>query len=377
MNFEINDYDSRQDLIEDQYDNNTLKDYEEEYEFQNNNKIFNNNIDLFIPPGCISNKLNNIKNINYIQNSLSNISNNISRYEEQINSNNVSNNNYIEGNNTPLNNLELCDNNNYNNKYINDNNSITLLNLTDKIYEDDDHFKKGIISKKNETKGNFEKIKPRKKKSSKFRANMKNKRKSLFIVNNNKKRESYNKNNVTFKKRRASVVVEHKNRNNFGFFNKIKFRKNNGDLDQETEKNNNDTNNLDDKKTKNKIMKNKTIKEEESNPKSITNPLLKIKKNKIVKTNKKNKLALEDVVNDDKEDKITIKKNNNNIKAEKSDSEKINVADNNENKKNQIQSNKKNKNKKRYCFLCCLNNKINDSDIISNKKILIYINIFF
>ena len=367
MNYEIINYDSRNDLDENQF-NNSLKNYEEEYEFQNNNIIFNanNNIESFIPPQRLSNKMNKFLNVNSIQNSLSNMSNNLSRYEDQNNSISLTNN-YLErnmsinmSNHPSIKNINVYD---YNNKFLNDNNSITLLNLTDKIYEDDDHLKKGIISKKNENKGNFRKIEFKKKKSSKYGDSNKKERKSLFIANKENKdnaKETNNKKNATLKKRRASLIIEHKDKTNFGLFNKLKLRKNSDAFILKSENNNYDTNNIDEKKNKLKIIKNKTIKEVESNTK--TNDNFKTKKIRVIKINKKSKLPPEELPN---EDKNSPKKNNNN-KIENKD---INVTENND-KKTQVQNNKNKKTKKYICLFCCgLNYKNEDSkENISNKK---------
>ena len=366
MNYDINDYDSRQNLIEDRL-NNTLNDYEEEYDFQNNNMLFNNNnnIDSFIPPERISNKINKYYNC---QNSIS-MSNNISPYDDRSNSKIVSNiNNYIDRNKSNQSSNYFNKIDNYNNKYMNNNNSITLLNLTDKIYEDDEHFKKGIISKKNETKGNYKKIEFKKKKSTKFRDINKKNRKSLFLMN--RENEDINKKNGTVKKRRASAI-QHKDKSADGFFNKVKLRKNSEALPKETFNVHNIThNNIDDKRNRIKIMKNKTIKEVDSNLNNNDNQVLKTRKSKMIKTNKKNKGSTEEIVKEDKDDKNILKKNNNN-KTEKIDNEKIVVTETNDNKKTQAQNNKNNKKikkKKLFCLFYCLNDKDEDSTDISNKK---------
>jgi hypothetical protein len=368
MNYEINEYDSRQDLIEEGF-NNTINDFEEEYEFQNNNILFNNNnggIDSFIPPERISNKINKYYNN---QNSFSNMSNNnISPYEDQNNSKVINNYNFVDKkkSNQSSNILNMFDK--YNNKYINDNHSITLLNLTDKIYEDDEHFKKGIITKKNETKGNFKKLEYKKKKASKFRYNNndKNNRKSLFLMSskNNKGNNNIRKSGNIKKRRTSCKVQQNKDKSHHDIFNKPNLKKNNEALVKEADDINECPNNIDDKKNKIKIVKNKTIKAVESNCNINENPLLKNKKSKMAKTNKKYKAPLEEVANEEKEDKNILKKN---IKNEKIDNEKIIVTETNENKKSQ-ESNKKNKKKKKYCLLCCLNYNSEDSNDTSNKK---------
>ena len=183
MNFEINDYDCNPNI----YENNNNKKYKEEYEFQNSNKILNNNIYPFIPQNILPKEINNKANNN--QNSFLN-SNNVSPFEDQNygNYNSSNKSNYFEENFTPSPlNIRY---NNYENNYLNENNSINLLNLTDKIYEDDEHFKKKIISTKNintlEKRKN--KNKNLNKKFSKDIVNKKCTKKSLFINNNNKKK---------------------------------------------------------------------------------------------------------------------------------------------------------------------------------------------
>ena len=192
----MNEYDSRLEFIEnnDSYSDNTPGLYEEEYNIKINNNI--KELDNLY----LSRDLN--KNMNNIQNSISNISNNLVPYEQQnnehFNTNSISNN-FFGNLNPSIDNFNKIDNyesynNNYHNNYFNENNSINLLNLTDKIYEDDEHFHKGIISKKSmSNKVNSMKVNPKKKKSSKF-VNKKN-RKSLFIINNKKENNKENKRN--------------------------------------------------------------------------------------------------------------------------------------------------------------------------------------
>ena len=381
MNYGVNDYDSRYEFEnQNRYEDNNRV-YEEEYEFQNSYKKYSNNIDTFIPPQRLTNVMNN--KINNIHNSFMNMSNDISPYEEQNNDNY----NYISKSNNDLEEniipspLNFFDNN-HELHYIRENNSINLLNLTDKIYEDDEHFKKGITTKKNE---NCDKS-INKKKSSKGTANKKSNRKSLFLninSNNINKLNNFNgKKNINIKKRRASFMVKHNNKNNFGNFYKLKTRKNCMAMSMhETEKNNNDTYNEENKKNKNKRINFKPIKEITSQ-KGDKSPIIKNKNNKIVKNSKKIKISVGEAENEEKDEKMTAKKsnNNNNNKTEKINVEKI-VKIINENsektqnkmkeskemkEKTEIQSNKKDnkdKNKQKFCLFCCLNSKLDDSEI--------------
>ena len=373
MYFEINDYDSRQELFDNpnRYDNKKV--YEEEYEFHNSNKILNNNIDSFIPPpNIISNEINN--KINNIQNSLLN-SNNASPFEDQNNDNynSISNkSNFFEENiiPSPLN-VHV---NNYEKIYLKENSSINVLNLTDKIYEDDEHFKKRIISTKNIN--NLEKGKNknrnRNKKSSKDIPNKKSNRKSLFINNNNKDNKNSGENSkkmIKMIKRRESFMPNPKVTNNLC---KLKKRKSSAVIIHESEKNNNDTKNIEDNNTKinnNKKLSIKTIKEESSgkNSSQMQIQIQKYQKNKTLKFKKKNKFSIDNTEKDEKDDKNTTKKSNaikkENVNEEKKVNNEINEKNPNNIKEiNEIQNNKKdNKIKKKFCLFCCLNSKFDDS----------------
>ena len=214
-------------------------------------------------------------NRNNIQNSLLN-SNNASPFEDQNNDNynSISNkSNFFEENiiPSPLN-VHV---NNYEKNYLKENSSINVLNLTDKIYEDDEHFKKRIISTKNIN--NLEKGKNknrnRNKKSSKDIPNKKSNRKSLFINNNNKDNKNSGENSkkmIKMIKRRESFMPNPKVTNNLC---KLKKRKSSAVIIHESEKNNNDTKNIEDNNTKinnNKKLSIKTIKEESSGNVSST-----------------------------------------------------------------------------------------------------------
>lgn len=377
MNYEINDYyDSRLEFLENQnefqnnYENN-FRNNEEEVEFQVNNGKISNNIGPYFQQRFLSPDIN--RNMN--QNSISNMSYNFLPSEQQ-------NNNYYNNNsnsmvaNSPMenrknNNFDNYDNydNNNNNYYINENNSITLLNLTDKIYEDDDHLKKDIITKK-ASKGISGKFKPKKKKSSRNCLNGNNNKKikkNMLILSDNKDskdNKEFNKKNNDFKKRRASVAVDHFNKNSFGDFYKIrqKQRKNSA-IVHFKRGNNNDV-----MKKKNKFRKNNSKQAQDDSFTSNNQEfqLIKNKKSRPSKTNK-NKIPLpisetEKKKNEEEEEekeKISEKKTN----ILKIESLYQNIQ-NDENSK--VQNEKKSeiyKTKKKYCLFCCLNSNLNDSDI--------------
>ena len=378
MNFEYNDYDSRQELFGNQneflnrYCDNYYRNYEEEYEFPNNNGKINTNVGRFFQQRLLYE--DNNKNIYQVQNSLSNVSNNNlpsdQQYNDNLNSNSIISRSPIE-NHHKYGNYES----NYNHYYNNDNNSITLLNLTDKIYEDDEHLQKGIISKKSLSKGTG-KVKPKKKKSSKIdgdvnnntNSNKKN-RKSLFIINNKKgnKNQFEVKKNNNFK-HRASVVVKHSNNDNFNDLYKVrqKQRKSSAIIDIENEKNNYD-NILEENTEKNKFKKlnYNQIQEVNGSPNNQELKLIKSKKSKTIKTNK-NKLPLSEPDKEEEEAKINTKKNNiNNImKIERVNDEKIQREDFN---KIETYTEKKDskayKKRIKYCLFCCLKSNLDDSDI--------------
>ena len=355
MNYEINKYEIKQDFFKSEkrcYEDN-IDDYEKEYELQNNSRKYNN-IDSFLSPGYRPKELN--YNSNY-QNSLSAMS-------EQKNTNKLYSNSFIC--NGKLNNYD-------NNNYINENNSITLLTLTDKIYEDEDHFQKGIIRKKNSKLDNSS----RKDKLFSKGAGNNNKRsnrKSLFISNNKELNREFSKKEISAKRKRASVVMENRNKSNLDLFDKFKQRKNSVILDKENEKSNNYTN-IDEKI--NRIYKEKTTIEENNKKskfkklyskqiedeyysKSLKSCQFNFLKNrnktvKNIKTNKKNKLSLGENENKEKEEKTTSKKDNN-IKAndkKKNDSKKASNKSNNI----KIHKNKKINEEKNFitCLFCCLN----------------------
>jgi hypothetical protein len=379
MNFDYNDYDSRQELFENQnefehrfYDNN-YRNYEEEYEFRNNNGKINNNVEQYFQERFLCKDYN--KNINPVQNSLSNMSNNFLPSDQQ-NNDNLNSNSIISRSPIENYNKYKSNENNYNNYYKKkENNSITLLNLTDKIYEDDEHLQKGIISRKSLSKGNSGKVKPKKKKSSKLdgggdnnnNSNKKN-RKSLFIVNNKKENnnqfEVKRNNNLKY---RASMFVKHSENDNFGAFYKIrqKQRKNSALIDIENEKNNYGINILEENTKKNKFKKfnSNQIQEECSSPNNQGLRLLKSKKSKTIKTSK-NKLPLSEPEKEEEEAKMITKKNNmmkiekvSNEKIQKEEINKIEIYADNKN-------NKPHKARIKHClFCCCLKPNLDDSNI--------------
>jgi hypothetical protein len=259
-------------------------------------------------------------------------------------------------------NLNKFDNNNY----INGNNSITLLSLTDKIYEDEDHFNKGIIRKRN---SKFENNCSKKEKSSsKFvgNNNKRSNRKSLFISNNKIINREFSKKDISIKKKRVSDAIEKRNKSNLNLFDKLKQRKSSAMLDKENEKSNNYTS-IDEKV--NKICKEKATIEEnnkKSKLKKLQNKLIEDEHNKslescqvnylknrnktvkAIKVNKKKKLSLGELDNKEREEKSTSKKTNN-----------IKFDDKKKNKSNNIQvhNNKKRNEEKKLitCLFCCLN----------------------
>jgi len=353
MNYEINKYEIKQDLIEidKRCNENNIVDYEREYELQNNSRK-HYNIESFLSPGCGPRELN--FNYNY-QNSLSAMS-------DQKKLDKIYSNSFIY--NGKLNQFD-------NNNYINENTSITLLSLTDKIYKDEEHFNKGIIRKKNSKLDNS----PKKDKSfSKFGGNnnKRSNRKSLFISNNKEINREFSKKDITIKRKRGSVVMENRNKSNFDLFDKFKQRKNSVMLDKENNKSNNYTNieekinriykekttiEENNKKSKFKKLYSKQIEDEYN--KSLKSCQFNFLKNrnktvKAVKTNKKNKLSLE-IDNKEKEEK-TVSKKSNNIKV---DDKKKNNSKKSSNKSNNIQIHKnKNINEEKSfitCLFCCLN----------------------
>ena len=311
MNYEINNYETKQDLfeIDQRYYENNIVDYEKEYEIQNNSRKYYD-IESFLSPGCGSRELN--YNSNY-QNSLDSMS-------EQHKIDELFLNSFIYNEN-----LNKFDNNNY----INGNNNITLLSLTDKIYEDEDHFNKRIIRKKNSKfENNYSK---KEKSSSKFVGNN-NKRsniKSLFISKNKILNREFSKKDISIKRKRVSDAIEKRNKSNLNLFDKLKQRKSSAMLDKENKKSNNYTS-IDEKvnkickekatieennkKSKLKKLHNKPIEDEHN--KSLKSSQVNYLKNrnktvKTIKANKKKKLSLGELDNKEREEKSTSKKTNN------------------------------------------------------------------
>ena len=374
MIFDYNDYDSRQELFENQneiqqkYCDDNYRNYEEEYEFRNNNGKINNNVEQYFQQRFLCKDHN--KNINPLQNSLSNMSNKFLASDHQ-NNDNLNSNSIISR--SQIENYNKYDNyeRNYNNYYKNENNSITLLNLTDKIYEEDEHLQKGIISKKSLSKGNSGKVNTKKKKIPKLGGvennNNKKNRKSLFIINNkkgsNNQFEVKRNNNL---KHRGSVVVKHSENDNFRHFLKIrqKQRKNSALIDIENEKNNYGINTLEDNTKKNKFKKlnSNQIQEDIFSPKNQGLRILKSKKSKTIK-NSKNKLPLSEPEKEEEEAKMSTKKNNI-IKIEKVNDEKIQKEEINKIETNtDTKRNKAYKAKIKHCLFCCLKPNLDDSDI--------------
>ena len=375
MIFDYNDYDSRQELFENQneiqqkYYDNDYRNYEEEYEFRNNKGKINNNVEQYFQQRFLCK--DHHKNINPLQNSLSNMSNNFLASDQQ-NNDNLNSNSIISP--SQIENYNKYDNyeSNYNNYYKkNGNNSITLLNLTDKIYEEDDHLQKGIISRKSLSKANSGKVKLKKKKSRILGGvennNNKKNRKSLFIINNkkgnNNQFEDKKNNNIKY---RASVFVKHSENDNFGDFYKIrqKQKKNSVLIDIENEKNNYGINKLEENTKKNKFKKlnSHQIQEGNSSPNNQGLRLLKSRKSKTIK-NSKNKLPLSEPVKEEEEAKISSKKNNI-MKIEKVNDEKIQKQEINKIVAyTDIKRNKAYKAKIKHCLFCCLKPKLDDSDI--------------
>ena len=311
MNYEINNYETKQDLfeIDKRYYENNIVDYEREYEIQNNSRKYYD-IESFLSPGCGPRELN--CNSNY-QKSLNAMS-------EQKKIDKLFLNSFVH--NESLNKFN-------NNNYINGNNSIILLNLTDKIYENEDHFNKGIIRKRN---SKFENNCSKKEKSSsKFGGNnnKRSNRKSLFISNNKIFNKEFSKKDISIKRKRVSDAIEKRNKSNLNLFDKLKQRKSSAMLDKENEKSNNYTS-IDEKvnkickekatieennkKSKLKKLHNKPIEDEHN--KSLKSCQVNYLKNrnktvKAIKTKKKKKLSLGELDNKEKEEKSTSKKTNN------------------------------------------------------------------
>ena len=251
------------------------------------------------------------------------------------------------------------------NKNPNDKGALNIITLTNKIYEDEEHFQKNIINKKN-----YKNISPnpRVKRnnilSERINDLFPNKKKLSFGINykffKDLLPENSNK-NIHLRKRLSSSIkigeinlfnrsIEKSNYSNFlkikqNLRNIIKEREN-SKFFFETQKNNN----------KYKLNNDNQ------------NGLLRAKTFKQIR-NKDNKYYEKF---DEKKDKTTVKSNRK-IKLNKMNTQKINVQKMNINK-NQIQDvdlnqkeiikkqNNSKKNRKSWCVLCCLNNDPNDSD---------------
>lgn len=356
----LNDCDSRQGLLveKNRYNENN-KEYEEEYVFLKNNKNRSNSIGIFNRHNRLSKKSN--RKVSFMQNSINNTNNNISHLEDLNNYNFRSSKSNIIEKLLPssLNNLDNYEDNKTNK-------GINLLNLTVKIYENDEHFQKQIITKKSRKKVSFDKTvnfeNKLKKKSSKVIGNSDNK---TFLSQNDYKEavEERKKN----KKKRQSYIVRNKAKNYFGNFGKVKFWKSSGEkLFYDARKSNiaiNFENNDILKKNKSKKIFHINPLKKDLNP---TSNLDKNSRSKAIKLNKKNKVTNEEVKNQEKEDKFINKKtdiaNNEIINAEKDNNNEQNTAKEikeiNFIKKDCCEKTKK---KRNSCLLCCLNSKFDDS----------------
>ena len=269
-------------------------------------------------------------------------------------------------------------------------NIITLFKMTDNLYANDEHFQKDLIKKdKIKNKNHSSNIVKNNKNIMSGRINSTYQKKKLIITfglnedNKNNLKNSYAENsetNLNFKRNVSTInkgvdseFIKTKEKSNFSYYLKLKqkcgspskenneetnYNHNNNNINNTNQKNENHKmnvlHNCHTNKEKNYTKKNKQVFREKTN-KTVKN----VESQKKIKEEEKVK----------EETNIRSKKSNNNILKENSKKtnnskshNKTQIPDDDveiPKKKNQK---KQNNLKTKFCFLCCLTNKLNDSD---------------
>ena len=260
-------------------------------------------------------------------------------------------------------NLDI-NNNNVNNKQ---NSILNILKLTSNIYNNDEHLKKDVVTKKIDINnipnikksdlfmsGNIDKIIKKKKLIITFGLNEQNE------INVNQNEFKSNKLN-SFKRKISSGSKGKSSNDKNSFSNYIKINKRNKSPSKERHDESNKNKNNDINLITENSTKNKPIREEDMTSKSIKFSLGRAKTLK-TKSNYDQK-----IIEEKRKFKSKISVRNNKLKSNK----KVNINSNKSQANDTINNSKKEslknelntkKEKKKICFFCCLSQKSNDSD---------------
>ena len=277
-------------------------------------------------------------------------------------------------------------NNNFNNsnkKSKNENSYLNILKYTRNIYENDEHLKKQMLTKKIDINdlANM-------KKNNLFisnRINNKNFQKKKIIIsfglNENENpiilQEGYNKNLKSFKRKISSATKGgpsnelSKSKEKSSFSNFLKFNQKSSNREKEGES----SRNYNKKNFENNLMEDNSIKNFKPNKGGdLTSKSSKFYLTaKTIKTKNMNSVKILEEKNDKNKNKLKSNQKENKTKNQKKESINSNKNQTNDfdilkkespkNKENKIENNI-NKKKKKFWFFCCLNFKENDSDEI-------------
>ena len=264
-----------------------------------------------------------------------------------------------------------------------DNNIINLFEMTDKLYTNDEHFQKDLIQKNKVINKNSSSNTIKRNQLMSGRINNLQQKKKLIITfglnedNNNLKNSFADNSEKNFHfKRRISVVTKgidsefnkNKEKSNFSYYLKLKqkLRTPSKEINDESKGNTNNNNNHKNENHKVNALHSCHTNKEKSRAKR-NSQFYREKTNKTFKNIESPKKAKEE--ENEKEETYSKPKKSNNIK--KVNSKKSNNIKNYN--KTQIpndvveipktENQKKHTNlKSKFCFLCCLTNKLNDSD---------------
>lgn len=270
----------------------------------------------------------------------------------------------------------------------NEKNIINLFQITDKLYTNDEHFHKSLIPKnKNKNKNQSSNI-IRRNQFNSGRLNNIHQKKKLVITfglnegNNNNHVADNRKNffvqnsdkNFLFKRRMNTIVKDvdsdlhqSKEQSNFSYYLKLKQRFRFPSKDINEESNGNYTS-----KHKNENHKNYALNNcHTNNEKNLTkrnSQFCRAKTNKSFKNiNSPKKIKEEEIEKEEtyiKQKKVNVVKDNiKKVNSRKESSNKDNNKTQIVNDVVELPKKEQNKQKKsKFCFLCCLNNNLNDSD---------------
>ena len=266
---------------------------------------------------------------------------------------------------------------------------INLFKMTDNLYANDEHFQKNLLKKSNiKNKNHSSNIIKNNNNLMSGRINSLHQKKKLIITfglnedNKNNLKNSYAENsdaNLHFKRKLSfinkgvdSELIKSKEKSNFSYYLKLKEKCGSPSKENNEETNcNHNNNNINNTNQKNENHKMNVLHichtNKEKNNTKKNKQFFREKTNKTVK-NVESQKKIKEEEKEKEETNIRSKKSNNILKE---NSKKTNSSKNNNKtqipdddveipkKKNQK---KQNNLKTKFCFLCCLTNKLNDSD---------------